>query len=98
MNADPLAAILERHSCRAFRSDPIPEGDLDRLIECLRWSPSAGNMQPWRPLVIRSAELRKKLTHAAHDQEFLASAPIGVPAGDSPGRPRRPRAEIVEIL
>jgi nitroreductase len=76
MNVDPLAAILGRYSCRAFGTDPLPEGDVDQLIEALRWAPSAGNMQPWRFLVIRSPELRKQLAHAAYDQEFLAQAPV----------------------
>jgi nitroreductase len=76
MNADPLAPILARTSCRAFRADPLPETDIDRLIEVLRWAPSAGNMQPWRFLVIRSQELRARLARAAGDQDFLAQAPV----------------------
>ena len=76
MTADPLRSILERCSCRAFRADPVPQADIDRLIEVLRWAPSAGNRQPWRFLVIGSQGLRARLAHAAFDQEFLAQAPI----------------------
>lgn len=76
MTIDPLSPILERSSCRAYRSDPLPRADIDRLIETLRWAPSAGNRQPWRFLVIESQGLRARLAHAAYDQEFLAQAPV----------------------
>ncbi len=76
MKDDPLGPIFARTSCRAFRTDPVPDDHLDRLLESTRHSPSAGNRQPWRFLVVRTKEDRAALARAAYDQEFLVEAPI----------------------
>jgi nitroreductase len=43
---DPL--FVERWSPRAFDHGPMPQADLDILLEAARWAPSAFNYQPWR--------------------------------------------------
>jgi nitroreductase len=77
MTYDPLSPIFERRSCRAYRDDPIPKEDLDRLLEAMRMAPSAGNCQPWRFFVVHSKELREELAAAA-DQKFIAGAPVTI--------------------
>lgn len=78
MTYDPLTPIMTRWSCRAFKPDPVPKEDLDRLLEALRRAPSAGNCQPWKFLVITSEEDRKALAAAAYGQNFIAKAPITI--------------------
>lgn len=55
VTAHPLLPVLaERWSPRAF--DPtavVPETTLTAALEAARWSPSAGNTQPWRFIVAR---------------------------------------------
>lgn len=58
-------AISKRVSCRAYRPDPIPQGDLERVIEAARLAPSACNKQPWRFAVARDAELRRRIVTEA---------------------------------
>jgi nitroreductase len=51
------ALLRERWSSRSF--DPtheLDEGTLEQLLEAARWSPSAGNSQPWAFLVFRRGE------------------------------------------
>lgn len=49
--------LRERWSSRAFdASHEISEDELRRLLEAARWSPSAGNSQPWAFLVLRRGE------------------------------------------
>ena len=43
---DPL--FLERWSPRAFDGSPVPQRDLETMLEAARWAPSAFNSQPWR--------------------------------------------------
>jgi nitroreductase len=86
MTYDPLTPIFERRSCRAFRSDAIPKEDLDRLLEAMRMAPSAGNCQPWRFLVVQSAEEREALAVAAFGQNFIADAPIVIVVCIDPAR------------
>jgi nitroreductase len=42
-----LPAIRERFSPRWFSPEPIPEKDVDRMLEAARWAPSGYNSQPW---------------------------------------------------
>lgn len=86
MTYDPLTPIFERRSCRAFRSEPIPERDLHRLLEAMRMAPSAGNCQPWRFLVVQSKEEREALATAAFGQDFVAEAPIAIVVCTDPAR------------
>lgn len=49
---DPL--LRERWSSRDFASEHELSGrDLEQLLEAARWSPSAGNSQPWAFLVLQ---------------------------------------------
>ena len=58
---DALVAIAERHSTRAFTSEPVPREALQKIIDAGRHAPSARNEQPWEFLVVTEPETRKKL-------------------------------------
>jgi 5,6-dimethylbenzimidazole synthase len=47
-----------RRDVRRFRSDPLPEGAIDRLIETACLSPSVGLSQPWRFVIVDDAARR----------------------------------------
>lgn len=49
--------IMERRSIRSFRTDPLPDNMIERILEAGRFAPSAGNCQPWRFIVIKSPEI-----------------------------------------
>ncbi len=86
MHEDPLDAILARFSCRAYLPDPIPESDLNRLLEAMRRAPSAGNRQPWRFIVVSSQGERDALSDAAFEQTFISQAPIAIVVCADPER------------
>jgi nitroreductase len=46
------------------------------VLEAARLAPSASNRQEWRFIVVRDAEMRKKLSVAARNQSFVAEAPV----------------------
>lgn len=48
-----------RRDVRRFRSEPLPSGTLERLIEVGCLSPSVGLSQPWRFVVVDSATRRQ---------------------------------------
>ncbi|MEY9359864.1 5,6-dimethylbenzimidazole synthase [Bradyrhizobium yuanmingense] len=48
-----------RRDVRRFRSDPLPEGTIDRLIETACLSPSVGLSQPWRFVIVNDAATRR---------------------------------------
>ncbi|HXA29004.1 MAG TPA: 5,6-dimethylbenzimidazole synthase [Candidatus Angelobacter sp.] len=54
-------AIHQRRDVRLFRSDPVPDTALARLLTAGHRAPSVGFMQPWNFLVIRSAATRQRV-------------------------------------
>lgn len=75
-----LDAIIARRSVRKFRKDPVPEAALARILEAARLAPSGKNLQPWKFIIVRDPETRKKLAAASVNQAFLASAPVVIAA------------------
>jgi nitroreductase len=59
LGIDPL--ILSRWSPRAFQSKPVPDADLEALLEAARWAPSCFNEQPARFIVARKSEDLERL-------------------------------------
>ena len=69
--------IRARRSIRAFDpGEEIPAEVVDRLLSAAVWAPSAGNVQPWRFMVIRDPSVRRELADAAFGQSFVAAAPV----------------------
>ena len=73
---DVLEAIKERRSIRAYTTKEVSDEDVERLIEAARWAPSAGNTQPWAFVVVKDAETKRNLSHAALNQSFIQKAPV----------------------
>jgi len=48
-----LALVRNRHTCRGFKSDPIPDGHIEKILEAARWCMSGANCQPWEFVVVR---------------------------------------------
>lgn len=74
---DAFEAMRKRHSVRAFdpARDVSPE-QVEELLRCACLAPSAGNVQPWRFVVVRDAAVKAALAAAALGQGFLAAAPV----------------------
>ncbi len=70
-----LEAIEQRRSVRKYKLDPIPEEQIQELIEAARLAPSGCNAQPWRFKIVTDRKTKIKLAFAAHKQTFIARAP-----------------------
>jgi nitroreductase len=75
---DVFEAIKGRRSVRAFKREDVPVGMVEKLIDAGRWAPSAGNIQPWEFIIVRKAEVKRKLAAAAGGQGFIEEAPVVV--------------------
>jgi nitroreductase len=53
--------IKNRRSVRNFKSDPIPEEHLLKIVDAARMAPCAGNEQPWKFIIVQDKELIKAL-------------------------------------
>lgn len=66
--------VLWRRDVRRFRTDALPEGAVERLVELACLAPSVGNAQPWRFVTVdapdRRAAVKRNFERA--NQEALA--------------------------
>jgi len=67
-----IKTLLWRHSTKKYdASRKIPQEDLDVLFEAMRLSASSINSQPWKFVVIESAEARKRMSKTfAHKHQY----------------------------
>lgn len=75
-----LEAIKTRRSVRKYKPEPVPDGDLKKILEAAQLAPSAGNRQPWRFVVVRDPETKKKLGEIARNQTWISDAGVIVAA------------------
>ena len=79
-------AIAERRASPSFDGSPIPDADLKKILQAGLHSPSGYNLQPWRFVVVRSPEQKKKLRAASYNQAKVEEASVMIVAcGDADG-------------
>jgi nitroreductase len=76
--------IRLRYSVRAYRPDPVPAEELERVLEAARLAPTADNRQPFQIVVLRTEGRREDLK-AIYNKDWFVQAPLvigacGVPA------------------
>ena len=65
---DFLELVRKRRSIRRFKSDPIPDEYVGKILEAARWAMSGANAQPWEFIVVKDQETKDKLADALHEQ------------------------------
>jgi nitroreductase len=79
-------AIAERRATPSFDGTPVPDADLKRILDAGLHAPSGYNMQPWRFVVVRNLEQRRRLRAATFNQAKVEEAPVVIVAcGDADG-------------
>lgn len=68
--------IKRRRSIRRFKPDPVPDEKIKILLESARLAPSGTNTQPWRFIVVKNDNTKKRLQKASHNQRHIKSAPV----------------------
>ena len=58
---DLLEAIKTTHACRAYKTDPVPDDLVWKVLDAARWAPSGSNKQPVTFLVVKDAARRRAL-------------------------------------
>lgn len=78
--------IAQRRATPSFDGTPIPDEDLKKILDAGLHAPSGYNMQPWRFVVVRQPEQKRRLRAASFNQAKVdeASAVI-VACGDADG-------------
>ena len=64
-----LTLLRRRRSVRDFSPDPVPHELVDAAIEAAATAPSGANRQPWRFVVVRDPEIKRRIRDAAEAEE-----------------------------
>ncbi|HEV2664182.1 MAG TPA: nitroreductase family protein, partial [Blastocatellia bacterium] len=80
-DGEPLKPItqvlLDRRATKSFKPDEVvPDEYLDAILSFGAQAPSGYNLQPWRFIVVRDEENRRRLRRAAMNQAKVAEAPV----------------------
>ena len=78
-------AIYSMRAIRRLRPDPIPEGDLEVILDAARQAPNGGNMQPWHFLVLRDRAVIEQFAPLYHEAWWAKRADAGIEGRDHPG-------------
>ena len=83
-------AVRARRNVRAYEDRPIPDDELDRILEAGRRAPSASNSQPWDFVLVTGREALVELAQvwqgARHVAQSAATIVIIAPIADDPRR------------
>lgn len=67
--------IQKRYSVRAYKSDPVEDEKLQRVLEAARLAPTGGNRQNFQLVVIRTQERQDEMKRL-YRGDWFAQAPI----------------------
>ena len=82
-------AVRTRLTVREYKSDPVPDEVVHKLLEAGRLAPSSQNLQPWHFVVIRNGATIRQLGELATQGPFIGGAPmaIAIVTDDTPRAP-----------
>jgi nitroreductase len=79
-------AVEQRRATPSFDGSPIPDADLKKILEAGLNAPNGYNLQPWRFVVVRTPEQRRRLRQASFNQAKVEEASVVIVAcGDQDG-------------
>ena len=85
-------AMFTQRAIRRFKTDPIPDEVMRDIMEAAIRAPNGGNTQQWHFIVVRDAEMRRKLADLyreawwAKRKDAGINGPEDIPPGKSPMR------------
>lgn len=65
--------VMKRYATKKFDGKRVPDDKIRELIDLIRFSPSALNLQPWKVKVVADQETKDKLRAAAFGQEGVST-------------------------
>ena len=65
--------VMQRYATKQFDGRMIDELTLFSLLDLIRFSPSAFNLQPWKIKVITASKIKEKLRPLSNDQPQITS-------------------------
>lgn len=81
---DFMSLIQARYSVRAYKTDPVDEETLRKVLEAARMAPTAANNQPFQFIVVHTKGREQELRRI-YNRDWFVNAPLlicgcGIPA------------------
>jgi len=73
-----INTIFQHRSIRKYKSDPVPDELLDRILEAGSRASTTGNMQVYSMIVTRDEAIRKQLWESHFKQDMVLQAPVHI--------------------
>jgi nitroreductase len=73
---DLLPELAARRALRALAADPLPEDQINRLLEAATFAPSCFNNQPWRLIAVSSETLPALRETLSENNKWATRAPL----------------------
>jgi iodotyrosine deiodinase len=64
-----VGRMATRRSVRFISSEPVPRELIENAIRCASLAPSGANQQPWRFVVVKDQEIKRRIREAAEAEE-----------------------------
>jgi nitroreductase len=75
---DVFDAIRTLLAVRSYQTTPVPDALVRRIVEAGRLTGSGMNGQPWHFIVVRDAEMLRRLGDLASSGRYTAQAPLAI--------------------
>jgi len=92
-NMSLFDAISSQRAIRHFSAQPVSDEAVETMLHAAIHAPSGGNRQPWRFIVIRDAEIKRRL-----GQWYLAAWRAAIADMEALTQPYRHGAELAQQM
>ena len=75
---DTFEAVRTLLAVRSYQAKPVPEAVARRIVEAGRLTGSGMNRQPWHFIVVRDAEMLRRLGALTSSGRYVAEAPLAI--------------------
>jgi nitroreductase len=82
---DFFKLVQKRYSVRAYKSAPVEDDKLEKVLQAARLAPTAANRQPFQLVVMRTAGREAELRRI-YQREWFVQAPLIICACGVPGQ------------
>lgn len=70
-----LSEILNwRYAAKRMSNKEVPQSQIDEILEAIRLSPSSAGMQPYKVMVVKNPDLKKRLQAASFNPQVSESS------------------------
>ena len=86
---DVFEAIRTRRSIRKYKDQQVPWDNVVTILHAGRYAPSAGNLQNWKFITVKSDAKRIAIAKACLQQEWMETSPVFIVIVAEPAQAER---------